>query len=171
MQPRCSTCWAIDNLTKCSRDPKLPNEPTSFPSTKTSQAENLVDLHEYRPRMWKRPEIELAASLLITPRRKVACPPQEGTHPSRIVKSRRPPALSSCLGILAGRAFGCHLSDLGGLCTFRPPLRLLHYGPTTRNHPMDGFIDRLQRFSFHPPCHPLYELLTFTSVVLRTTSH
>jgi hypothetical protein len=62
MQPRCSTCWAIDNLTKCSRDSKLPNEPTTFPSTKTSHAENLLALHKYRPRMCERPKIELAAS-------------------------------------------------------------------------------------------------------------
>jgi hypothetical protein len=47
-------------------------------------------------------------------------------------------------------------------------LRLLRYGPMTRNHPMDDFVDRLQRFSFYPPCYPSYE--AFDSY-LGGTSH
>jgi hypothetical protein len=62
MQPRRSTCWAIDNLTKCSRESKLLNEPTTFPSTKTSHAETSSPCTNTRPVMCEWPKIELAAS-------------------------------------------------------------------------------------------------------------
>jgi len=54
-----------------------------------------------------------------------------------------------------------------GLALSRPPLRLLRYGPMTRNHPMDDFVDRLQRFSFYPLCYPSYE--AFDSYLGRTS--
>jgi len=41
-----------------------------------------------------------------------------------------------------------------------------HYGPMTRNHPEGGFVDRLQEFSFLPPCYPSYEASDFASVGL-----
>jgi hypothetical protein len=31
------------------------------------------------------------------------------------------------------------------------------YGPMTRSHPRDGFVDRLQEFGLPPPCYPSYE--------------
>ena len=31
------------------------------------------------------------------------------------------------------------------------------YGPMTRYHPRDGFVDRLQEFGLPPPCYPSYE--------------
>src|SRR5207248_11163336 len=35
------------------------------------------------------------------------------------------------------------------------------YGPMTHCHPKDGLVDRLQRFSFLPPCYPSYEASDF----------
>ncbi len=32
----------------------------------------------------------------------------------------------------------------------------LRYGPRTRSRPEDGSVDRLQGFSFLPPCYPSY---------------
>src|SRR5438552_14882742 len=35
------------------------------------------------------------------------------------------------------------------------------YGPMAHYHPKDDFVDRLQRFSFLPPCYPSYEASDF----------
>ena len=35
------------------------------------------------------------------------------------------------------------------------------YGPMAHRHPEDDLVDRLQRFSFFPPCYPSYEASDF----------
>jgi hypothetical protein len=45
------------------------------------------------------------------------------------------------------------------------------YGPTTCNHPKDGFVDRLQNLGLPPPCYPSYGALTFTPAGLSPAEH
>jgi len=63
------------------------------------------------------------------------------------------------------------LLDLQGYELSRLPLRSLRYGPMTRNHPLGGFVDRLQSLGFPPPCYPNYGLLTFTPAGLSPAEH
>ena len=56
--------------------------------------------------------------------------------------------------IAGGSASGIH-HFRGHLCVY------FHYGPMTRNHPVDGFVDRLQEFSSPPSCYPSYEASDF----------
>ena len=39
------------------------------------------------------------------------------------------------------------------------------------HHPFDGFVDRLQQFSFLPHCYPSYRALVFTLVGYSPTEH
>jgi len=44
-----------------------------------------------------------------------------------------------------------------GATHFRGHFRVhFRYGPMARRHPKDDLVDRLQRFSFLPPCYPSY---------------
>src|SRR5215471_18166170 len=51
---------------------------------------------------------------------------------------------------VAGSASGAHSLS-------RPHLRSLSLRPNGSRHPKDDLVDRLQRFSFLPPCYPSYE--------------
>src|SRR5262249_21272761 len=52
--------------------------------------------------------------------------------------------------------YSCRLG-LWGHSLSRPHLRSLSLRPNGSRHPKDDLVDRLQRFSFLPPCYPSYE--------------
>jgi hypothetical protein len=51
----------------------------------------------------------------------------------------------------------------------RLPYVRFRYSLVTRDHPFDGFVDRLQSLGFPPPCYPSYGAPTLTPVGLSPT--
>jgi hypothetical protein len=51
----------------------------------------------------------------------------------------------------------------------RPHHVRFRYSLVTRNHPLDGFVGRLQSLGLPPPCYPSYGAPTFTPVGLTPT--
>src|ERR1039457_2210114 len=51
----------------------------------------------------------------------------------------------------------------------RPHHVCFRYSLVTRNHPLDGFVGRLQSLGFPPPCYPSYGAPTSTPVGLTPT--
>ena len=47
----------------------------------------------------------------------------------------------------------------------------LHYGPLTRNHPIDDSVDRLHGLGYPPPCYPSYKTLTPLLMGLTPIEH
>src|SRR5215831_19202372 len=82
-----------------------------------------------------------------------ACPCHRAvaSHPARV--DRR---LSQVRPSMLPSPYSCRLG-LWGHSLSRPHLRSLSLRPNGSRHPKDDLLDRLQRFSFLPPCYPSYE--------------
>ncbi len=69
------------------------------------------------------------------------------------------PSSTTCASVRSSRCFAdsTAMSTPSGASHFRGHLCVcFRYGPVTRNHPEDGFVDGLQVIGLPPPCHPSY---------------
>src|SRR5215467_5920502 len=77
-------------------------------------------------------------------------------HPARV----KPPLQSACDDPCCLRPTDA--GSASGVTHFRGHFRVyFRYGPMAHCHPKDDLVDRLQRFSFLPPCYPSYEASDF----------
>ena len=78
----------------------------------------------------------------------------------------------SALQLVCAESCGLRLrprSSTSRIVITRLPYVRFRYSLVTRDHPFDGFVGRLQRFGFPPPCYPSYGAPTLTPVGLSPT--